>query len=324
MTKSAIRKITGFVLIAAGLSLGVYGQVRNDAIRAFNAGVGLMKTDVTGAIESFENCVVICEQIGDSAEDIRSKAIRVLPSLYFNRANNLLTEENKVEESIQASKKALEVAKKYDNASVTENTEKILVLAYSNMASNYYNKQENEKAVQAFDSVLMINPDHLNSLYNKALIYRGMGDVEHFKESIDIYIEKLAAAGDSVRVEQANVIAIDYLRVEAVKAIQADDTEKALELLNSALKYGGHKEVYYLLANISNKQKKFSDAVENARLGLELETGSAEDKAKFYFEMAEAQAAMGQTSNACASYKNAAYGAFVEAANAQLTNLKCQ
>lgn len=324
MTKSAIKKITGFVLIAAGLSFGAYGQVRNDAIRAFNAGVGLMKTDVPGAIESFENCVVICEQIGDSAEDIRSKAIRVLPSLYFNHANNLLTEENKIEESIQASKKALEVAKKYNNASVAENTEKILVLAYSTIASNFYNSQEYEQAVQAFDSVLMINPNHLNSLYNKALIYKSMGDIEHFEESIDVYIEKLAAAGDTVRVEQANSIAIDYLRVEAVKAIQADDTERALELLNRALKYGGHKEVYYLLANISNKQKKHSDAVEYARLGLDLETGSAEDKAKFYFEMAEAQAVMGQTSNACAAYKNAAYGAFVEAANAQLTNLKCQ
>lgn len=324
MTKSAIKKFTGFMLIAAGLSLGVFGQVRNDAIRAFNAGVGLMKTDVPGAIESFENCVTICEQIGDSAEDIRSRAIKVLPSLYFNRANSLLTEENKVAESIQASKKALEVAEIYDNASVAENTEKILVVAYSTMASNFYSNQENEKAVQAFDSVLMINPGHLNSLYNKALIYRGMGDIEHFEESMDVYIEKLTAAGDTVRVEQANGIAIDYLRVEAVKASQADDTERALELLNNALKYGRHKEVYYQLANIYNKQSKYGDAVENARLGLELETGPAEDKAKFYFEMAEAQAAMGQTSNACASYKNAAYGMFVEAANAQLTNLKCQ
>ncbi|MBN2482274.1 MAG: hypothetical protein JXB19_11060 [Bacteroidales bacterium] len=323
MTTSVIKKIAGFMMIATGLTLGLYGQVRNDAIRAFNAGVGLMKTDIPAAIESFENCVAISEQVGDSAEDIRLRAVNVLPGLYFQIAYNLLDEENKLQESIQASHKALEVAEKYDNASVKENTEKILIQAYSTMASGFFSSKENEKAIQAFDSVLMINPDHINSLYNKALIYRGIGDIYNFEESIDVYIQKLKDAGDSARVEQANNIAIDYLRVEAVKANQANELDRSLELLNDAMKYGPHKEVYYQFANIYNKQKKFSEAVESAQLGLELETGSAEDKAKFYFELAEAQANLGQTSSACASYRNAAYGAFVEASKAQLQNLKC-
>ncbi|MBN1158300.1 MAG: hypothetical protein JXA61_02875 [Bacteroidales bacterium] len=324
MTTSVVKKIAGFMMVATVLTLGAYSQVRNDAIRAFNAGVGLMKTDIPAAIESFESCVAISEQVGDSADDIRLRAVNVLPSLYFQVAYNLLAEENKLQEAIQASHKALEVAEKYENASVKENTEKVLIQAYSTMASDFFSAKENEKAIQAFDSVLMINPDHLNSLYNKALICRGTGDIEQFEQSIDVYIEKLIDAGDSARVEQANEIAVDFLRVEAGKANQANELERALELLNKAVKYGPDKEVYYQFANIYNKQKKFSEAAENARSGLELETGSAEDKAKFYFELAEAQANLGQTSSACASYKNAAYGAFVDASKAQLQNLKCQ
>jgi len=70
--------------------------------------------------------------------------------------------------------------------------------------------------------------------------------------------------------------------------------------------------------------KNFDKAMEYAKRGLDLETGAAEAKAKFYFQLGEAQSGKSLTTEACASYKNSVYGPFAEAAKAQLKNLKCQ
>ncbi|MDX9812628.1 MAG: hypothetical protein RBU28_09575, partial [Bacteroidales bacterium] len=71
-------------------------------------------------------------------------------------------------------------------------------------------------------------------------------------------------------------------------------------------------------------QKNFNAGIENANKGLALETGDAEAKAKFYYQLAVAQAGKGDTSAACGSFKNALYGPFLEASKAQRSNLKCE
>jgi predicted Zn-dependent protease len=95
-------------------------------------------------------------------------------------------------------------------------------------------------------------------------------------------------------------------------------------LLNKAAKYGDDKDLFYFFADVYNKQKNFSSGAEYAQKGLDLETGNTEAKAKFYYQLAVAQAGKGQTANACASFKNAMFGAFAEASKAQSKNLKCE
>ncbi len=322
MEKDRLIRICGMLILAL-FSVDLPAQERNDAIKAFNEGVTTMKDNPAGAIVSFENCIRIAEEVGDSADDIRQKAISVLPGLYYQQAYNLLLVEKKVPESLIAAKKSLDVAEKYNSTTVKENTQKLMIQAYTSMASSYFSKNDFPNALLAFDSVLMINPSHLTSLYNKALIYNRQGNTPEFTKSIDLYLEKLKDAGDTTRIGQANKIAIDYFRAAASKANQANDLENALTMLTTASKYGNDKDVYYYFAAVYNKQKKYSEALENARLGLAMETGSAENKAKFYYEMAVAQVGRGETNNACESFKNAMYGPFLEASKAQRTNMKC-
>jgi tetratricopeptide (TPR) repeat protein len=285
----------------------------------------MMKANDPRALESFEKCIKICEQIGDSAADIKAKAVTVLPDLYFQKAYNLLTVDKKIDESIKAAKVTLKVAEKYDDPNVKESTQKLLIQAYSNMASNFVTGKDNLKAIQAFDSVLMINPNHIPSLYNKALMYKGLDNALKFTETIDLYIEKLKTTGDTAKIVQANQVARDYFRIAGGKANQANKLPEALSLLNSASKYGTDKNIYYQYASIYNKQKKFTLAAENAQKGLDLENGTTpEAKAKYYYELGTAQAGKGETGNACESLKNAMYGPFLQAAKAQRTNLKCQ
>jgi tetratricopeptide (TPR) repeat protein len=119
-------------------------------------------------------------------------------------------------------------------------------------------------------------------------------------------------------------MAIEYFRGAGSRANKAEKLDDALALLNKAAKYGQDKDVYYYFADVYNKQKKFDLGAENAQKGLDLEKGEAPAKAKFYFQLAMAQAGKGMKTEACASFKNAMFGPFVEPSKVQRTNLKCQ
>ena len=118
-------------------------------------------------------------------------------------------------------------------------------------------------------------------------------------------------------------MALEYFRAAGSQASQADNLDEALTLLDKAAKYGDDKDLFYYYADVYNKKKDFNKGAEFAQKGLDLETGDAEAKAKFYYQLATAQVGKGQTAEACTSFKNALYGPFAEASKAQRTNLKC-
>jgi tetratricopeptide (TPR) repeat protein len=320
----AINRIAGVVMLMAGINSGILAQDYNDAAMTYNKGVAKFTTDIDSAIILFEDCLKICNLVGDTTEDIRFKVVQVLPDLYFQKAYNLLAIDKKVDESLQASRKSLAVAQKYEDALTVEKTQKLMIQAYSTMGSTYFSSNENEKALSAFDSVLAINPDHLASIYNKSLTYKKMNDPSKYGETIDIYLEKLKVQGDTTKYAQVSKTALEYFRSLASKANKENILADALNLLNTASKYGTDKDVYYYYADIYNKQKKFADAADNAQKGLDMETGAPEAKAKYYYQLGVAQSGKGETAKACESFKNSMYGPFVDASKAQRTNLKCQ
>jgi tetratricopeptide (TPR) repeat protein len=324
MNRVAISKFTGLIVLFAVLQVSMFAQGKNDAIKAFNEGVQMMKADPVSAIGAFENCISICEQVGDSANAIKEKAAKVLPDLYYQKASDLLLMDKKIDESLKASKTALAVAKKYDSPKTVENTQLIMIQAYSAKGSALFAGNEADKAIQVYDSALMINPDHQASIYNKAMIYRKLNNSPKFGETIDLYISKLKPGEDDAKIGQAKKVAVDYFRIAGGKANQANKMADALSLLNTASKYGEDRDVYYQFANIYNKQKKFTEAAVNAQKGLDMETGTPEAKAKFYYELAVSQVGKGETANACETFKNSMYGPFLQASKAQRTNLKCK
>jgi hypothetical protein len=96
-----------------------------------------MKTDIKGAIDAFENSISIAEQVGDSADDIRMKAINVLPGLYYQQTYNVLTVEKNIPSAIQSAKVTREVAEKYQNQNVIGNTDRVLVQAIQQWLRNF-------------------------------------------------------------------------------------------------------------------------------------------------------------------------------------------
>jgi tetratricopeptide (TPR) repeat protein len=192
------------------------------------------------------------------------------------------------------------------------------------MGTGFFNAKEYDKAILAFDSLLLINPDYITAIYNKALVFRVQNNSASFEETMDLFLGKLVPGKDDQRAGQAKTMALEYFRAAGSQAIQGNSLDEAFVVLEKAAKYGDDKDLFYFFADAYNKKNNFNSGAEYAQKGLDLETGDAEAKAKFYYQLAVAQAGKGDTAGACASFKNAMYGAFAEASKAQRTNLKCE
>jgi tetratricopeptide (TPR) repeat protein len=324
MNMNKMRKIAGILVVSALIVTNINGQDRNEVIKYYNEGAKAMQTDPKAAIVAFETVVTLSDKVGETAADLKQKAVQVLPGLYVKVASGTLTEKKPAAETIKAAKTAAKAAEKYGSTTNKENAGKILVQGYYNMGTEFFMKKDYENALKAFDSLLVINPGYTAAIYNKALVYRSQNNAAAFEETIDSYLSKLDTLKDAEKAKQASTMAIEYFRAAGSQANQANKLEDALNMLNKAAKYGDDKDLFYYFADVYNKQKNFDSGAEYAQKGLALETGAAEAKAKFYFQLGLAQAGKGKTADACASFKNAMYGAFAEPSKAQRTNLKCQ
>lgn len=318
-----IRKAAVIIVVAAVTGSVLYAQDRNEVVKVYNEGAKSMQTDLQAAIQAFENVVTLSDKVGETASDLRQKAVGVLPGLYFKAAYNAMNEKKPAQEIINLSKRASAAAIKYNSTSNKANADKILVAGYNSLATELFSKNDYDNALLTFDSLLAINPDYQAAIYNKALIFARQNNGTAFEETIDLFLSKLVAGKDDDRIKQASTTAREYFRAAGSQANQAENLDEALTLLNKAAKYGDDKDLFYYFADVYNKQKNFDKGAEYAQKGLDLETGAAEAKAKFYYQLAVAQAGKGQNSEACESFKNALYGAFADASKAQRTNLKC-
>jgi tetratricopeptide (TPR) repeat protein len=325
MSMKIMRNFAGIIILSAVIGTTLNGQTtRNDVVTVYNDGAKAMQTDIKASIEAFEKVITLSDQVGETSADLKQKAIAVLPGLYVKVASTTISEKKPAQETIKAAKTAIAASEKYASAASKENATKILTQGYYNLGNEYFTKKDYEKALLAYDSLLVINPGYQNAIYNKALIFRSQNNSTAFEENIDLYLGKVKSSNDSVKVKQASKLALEYFRASGSKANQTNKLDDAIIMLDKAAKYGDDKDLFYYYADVYNKQKKFDSGIEYAQKGLALETGAAEAKAKFYFQIAMGQAGKGQTAEACESFKNSMFGPFADPSKVQRTNLKCK
>ncbi len=321
LMRTVIFAVIGIFLCNTLHSQQTYTQA--DAATLYNQSIQIMKTDLSAAIDLVDSCLKICAIVGDSAIEIQTRAEQFLCDLQLRYSSQLYYTDKKINEALISTKKAIQISEKYKNESIKEKSEKLLAQIYTSLGNNYFKEKAFEKAIVAFDSALILNPELYKMALNKALVYKAMNKPTEFGNTIDEYIELAAKKNDTAQVSFAKKQAIDYFRALGSKANSANKLNDAIELLNKALVYGEDKDVYYYLSDVYNKQKKYNEAINAAEKGLALETGNAEAKAKFYYSLGVAQLGKGLKDEACESFKNAMYGQFVQAAKAQRINNKC-
>jgi tetratricopeptide (TPR) repeat protein len=319
-----MKKKFGIIAIAI-LSLNIAkAQTQAEAAACYNRSIGLMTADVNAAIVTIDSCITMCTTINDSASNaLKEKANSFRCDLLNSKATKLFTVEKNVNGAIAAAKEASTMADKCNNTKAKEKAQKFLPQAYSSMGANFFKNKDFANAIKAFDSALAINPNYSKAIFNKALAYKGLNDATNFGTTIDLYIEKITAENDTVQLAAAKKQALEFYRGAGSKANQGNKLPDAITLLTTAQKYGVDKDVYYYLADVFNKQKKFDDALTNAQKGLDMETGTPEAKAKFYWALGTAQLGKGDKASACGSFKNSMFGPFLEPSKAQIANNKC-
>jgi tetratricopeptide (TPR) repeat protein len=282
-----------------------------------------MTTNFEAAIDSFETAIKLCDKVGADANDVKDQSQKVLPGLYYNKLVKQFNDKN-YSSAFATALKVKDLGEKFDNPKVVEDAKNLTMQMYNIEGSNQAKAGNNQAAVAYFDSVLLINPDYYKATYSKAIAYFKMNDMAKFKENIDAAITKSKTASDVAFADQAQKTARDVFKGQGIKANQTKKFQSAIENLNESLKYGEDKDVYYRLANSYNGLKKYDEAIETAQKGVALETGDDTAKAKYYYEIATAQLGKGNKTEACGSFKQAAFGPFAPAAKAQMTNLKCK
>ncbi len=324
MTSQLLRKVAAILVVSVLMISVASSQDRNAVVQAFNEGAKASQTDPPAAIKAFENTITLADKVGETAADLKQKASAALPGLYVKVASAAIADKKPAPEIMNAARAAVAVAEKYGSPVQKDNASKVLVSAFNTQAIGFFTKNDYPNALLTFDSLLAVNPEYIAAIYNKALIYNKQNSSDLFEQTIDLYLTKVKAANDEAKTKQASTLALGYFRGAGSKANQAEKLSDALTLLTKASKYGDDKDLFYYFSDIYNKQKSFDKGLENAQRGLALEAGTAEAKAKFYFQIGLAHEGKGQTAEACAAFKNSAFGPFAEPSKIQLKNLKCQ
>ena len=323
-----IKLLTKLLIISSVslfLSFQIQGQTYNEAVDAYNKGIGLIDTDIKAAIESLERSLEIASKLGTEGEELKEQAEIQIPGLYYDMAMGFYREK-KVPEAAAGFKKAIEVSVLYEDNATKQRSENVLHQIYAIQANAAFRENENEEAIRLFDMALAINPQHARSHLGKGLVYRRLEDAENFKSSMDLAIESGIITKEEQIVSTAQSTARDFFLVRAVRAKGEENYNLAVEMVNSSLEFdSSFPETHYLLATIYNELSRFQDSIQSAGKALELLNGNSDETAKIYFEIGKSYERLGDSSGACAAYKDAAVGSYEAAAKYQMEHvLKCQ
>jgi tetratricopeptide (TPR) repeat protein len=299
------------LLLTLCFSNGVLAQSREDAITKFNEGFALFNEqgDLLAAIEKFKETIVIADEVGSEANDIRERAVGQIPRLAFMHAAQLVRE-RQLEEAIDAFQEAIRLAERFDDDQILRRALGNLPALHLNLGNQLLRDEQNEAALEHYRKATELNPSYVSAYYQKAIVYRRMGDLERSLENFDTSIDLAREAGDQENLERSQRAARDYLVFRASEQIEEEYYNRALDLLNLAAGYGESASMHYRFAEVYNNQRRYSDARTSAERALELETGGRLDRARIYFELGLAHKGLENTQAACSAFRNAMVGDF--------------
>jgi tetratricopeptide (TPR) repeat protein len=321
-----VRLVKQFLLLgifAIG-AVSVSGQSINDAIQAYNNAATNYKQDPEKALQDIQLALQIADQLGEEGAETKQKCEELIPTIYFNLAMAKYRAKD-LQATLDNLEKAEETAIKYNDGAVKSRVEKTMPKLYNALANNLFKENKFEEAITNYGKAIKLDPYFIDPYLGTALAYEGLKNEEKMVEFLDLTIDLGSKANDATNVEKAKTKGKAYFLKKADEARNANKLNEVVKLLESALKYDGDDyDIYRLMTINYSKLERWNDAIEYGNKALELVKGTAEDKAELYFLIAGAYQKLNKISDACAAYKNAAFGTFKPNADYQLQQLKCQ
>ncbi len=309
--------IFGFIGIANGQGI-------NDAAEAYNNASQLAKDDPVAAIASAKQSLAECEKLGDEGADIKSRVENLMPGLYFN-VGNLLIKEKKYTQAITAFQEALKVSEQYKNAEFITKSKSMLPKLFSSVGSSYYKSSKFDKALEALNQAIVYDPDYAKAYYTMALVYKKMDDPVNFELTADKGLVAATNSKDNKTTALISKAANSYFLTEGTKALTAQKSANAVDMLTKALKYDPEAvDTYFYIASANNELKKFDEAIAASNKALEMEGVDQEKNAKHYYNLGMAFKGKGDKAAACEAFNKALFGQFKENAKYEIEHgIKC-
>lgn len=319
------------VIVALLLPLSVSAQTLADAQKSYNAAVTANgEGNVEEAISQFNTCIETCEYLveeeeDEEAEELMYKVQAVVPRLYLQLGTNQL-KNKQIKEGLDNLYKGKEVAGNYGDKESLEKANQLIPKVHYTLGGSKMKSGDLDGAITELDKAIKANADYAKAYYLKTAVYKQKGDDDAIAATAKLGIAASKRDKDMKTGSKISELAEKHFLLKGNEAKGASKLEDAVNYLNNSLEFNPvNPTTLYLLAQTYSAQKKYAECISTAKTAVENENGSDEDKAKIYMLIAESQTSLGKNTEACASYKKAAVGAYEELATYKIKHeLKCE
>ena len=324
--KKSIVVFLGFLITS---SVSLFAQTPatsplDPIITRFNIGAGLVNSgDFKGAIAEFEVVITMADEVGSSANDLKTKAQNQLPILHYQVATSLL-KQKKYEEAVTYLEKTVQLAENSgNNQSTKEKAFKLLPTILFQVGFQKYKEKNNTEALKYYQSAINYDPNNDNAYLGIGIIYADTNDEQKMVTNLQKAIEIGTAMNDIKTIETAqrklsgyyvNIGNIDLSEVES----ENPDYSFAIKNFEKAISYDPKaSDAYYALASIYNKTLEFDKAIINGNKALENETQEIK-LALINYELGTAYTNTAEYEKACEALKKAMVGDLTERAQLKI------
>lgn len=311
--------IMGLIIIITTGSINA--QSLEEAAELFNDGRELISQgNNKAAIEKMEATIVMCDKIGEEADELKQQALSVIPNLYYGHAKSLF-DNGQIDESIKAYEQTLEIATKYNDIEVFNMTKSVLAQLFLKNGNDKFRARDFEGAITDLNQTLKYDSVSTTALLLMGYSYRRL---ENTDEMIRYFKAAIEAGSESDRNSRSasEGLMTHYMNTGA-RLINAKNTSDGIKFLDTAAIYGQTGDLFYYYAVGYNAEQKWDDAITAAEKAVELDPNNRENVAKYNFEIGTAYYGKKDNTKACEAYKNANFGRTALRAEPMLRTLKC-
>ena len=321
-------------LFLIGLSSDAFAQDKQAAFKAYNKALELAKNgQYEQAINMFNQAISLAEEMGPEGKDIVQRAQNQLPPVYYQSSLAKYKDFQKqktlesLDVTIESFRQTSDIAKEYNVSEIASKADQVITQLLYAKAVQQFRTEDYQGSLASLNQAISRDPNYAKAYYQKGVVAKKQegNSLDEILNFFDKAIEVGNKTNDAQTVRQAKESAGAELIYRGSSLIQEKNYDEAISLLNRALEYlPNSADAYYRLAEAYNKQAEWDQALENAQKALQYETGGTTDKAKIYYELGTAYKGLGNKTEACNAYKNAAYGQFKSPAEHQMEfELKC-
>lgn len=310
------------------LSIFCFGTIQimqaqdvNEAKAAYNAALQTMKTDPAAAIKSLESCIDLCGKAGTPADSVKTAARSKFAETYYNLATNQARDKN-LDGAVVNFKQAMKFGQETNNTEVLKRTNSALVRIYAMQANTLLINKDLAKAQETLNMAIQMDTANVTVWLVQMKIFQEADSAS----GVETAIQKcIAISKNPNEIRQAQQSGMKYFLTKGSKAVNANKFDEGAANLEKALFYDEtSKDVLAYLAKAYNGLTQWDKAIDACNKGIALEEDVPEKEAKFYFELGLAYKGKGDKPNACASFKKAMVGQYVENAKYEIdVDLKC-